>query len=68
VAGAELQAIVGRNGGARVKDEVGYDAGDICFASGAQPCPLWRGLTVLGHSLRLGLSPPSHYLHGGGGG
>lgn len=27
---AELQAIIGRNEGAKVKEEVGNDAGDIC--------------------------------------
>lgn len=38
------------------------------LASGALPCPLWRGMTVLGHSLLPWLSPPSSDLLGSGGG
>lgn len=48
---AEQQAIIGRNKGARVKEEVGNDAGDICLRREPSPAHSGRGLTVLGHSL-----------------
>lgn len=38
---AELQAIIGRNEGAKVKEEVGNDAGDICLL--LEPSPAHCG-------------------------
>lgn len=45
------RAMIGRNWGARVKEEVGNDAGDTCELLEPGPAHCGAGLTVLGHSL-----------------
>lgn len=45
------RAMIGRNWGARVKEEVGNDAGDTCKLLEPSPAHCGAGLTVLGHSL-----------------
>lgn len=50
---AEPQVITRRNEGAKEKEEVEDDTGNMCSLREPRPAHCGRALTVLGHSLHL---------------